>query len=90
MATEIRLVRDLSGRLHLEHGGTPPTVTVWSAALVEALRHGHCGWASIDGDLVEVRTADLTLWYRLTGETDLGEGLISERVTADGTVWGEG
>lgn len=84
---DITIVRDADGRLHLEHGSEPPVLTSFTRELVDCFRRSGSLWASIDGDTIEMRLTGLTLWYRLTGETDFAGALVAQRVTADGRVW---
>jgi hypothetical protein len=88
---EIAIVRGLDGSLRLEEGTIPPPVVGFAPAVVEMIRAGQCGWATVELD-PEARHSSrgrhvIVLWltpeplrYVLTGETDPVNGLIAERV----------
>jgi hypothetical protein len=83
----ITIIRDEDGRLHLEGDAEPPAYTAFSAELLAMLRRSGSLWASLDGDTVVMRLTGLTLRYQLTGEVDLGDAHVGQRVTEDGEPW---
>lgn len=82
---DIAVIWHADGTLTVE--GYPPNVVAFAPELIPLLRESRSGWCTIDGDLITMRVLPEPLFYRLTGETDLADGLVAERMTADGQVW---
>jgi hypothetical protein len=84
-ADAVVIERNEDGRLHVV--GDPPLFVAFAPELIPALRRGASLWCSIDGDTITMWVTPEPLYYRLTGEVDLGGGLVAHRVTACGLGW---
>lgn len=84
---EVAIVREADGTLRLEGDDPPPVFVAFQPELLDMLRRSGCAWTSLDGDTVTMRVKPEPLYYRLTGETDLGGGHVARRMTHDGKVW---
>jgi hypothetical protein len=81
----LTVVRDINGDLRCDD--PIPNLVSFSPELVAELRGGSSQWCSVDGDTIVMRVCPEPLYFRLTGEVDLSDGLVAQRMTADGRVW---
>lgn len=82
---DISVIWHENGTLTVE--GEPPSMVAFAPELIPYLREKLSTWCTIDGDVITMRVLPQPLFYRLTGETDLSDGLVAQRMTADGLVW---